>query len=778
MITQNVLDKLEFKKVIALIEKYCITEPGRELITNIFPLTDHEIIRINSSRLNSAREILIKTDDYPLGYLPNLFEALSKSRVLGTILTIKEILAVLNLAESSRKMFQFLQKNEAKEFDGLTQNLFIDKVFEHQIGKVFTETGDVRDDASPKLRQIRIDIREKEALLRKVVQKMLKSLSDSYLVQEEYLTLRDGRIVLPVKAEHKRHVKGFIHSESSTGQTVYIEPEETLELNNDILSLSFAEKREIEKILRDITERIGLVSEQLKSSLRSLAEIDSLFARAKYAIEIIGSNPSFNEKKPFVLMDARHPLLLSRIGFNKTVPMNITMDSEYVVLITGPNAGGKTVTIKTAGLLVCMAQSCIPIPVHPDSNFHLFEKVLVDIGDDQSIEDDLSTFSSHLKNIKNILNEVDDKSLVLLDEIGTGTDPSEGSALAAGILISLYNKRARTIATTHHGNLKVLAHNSEGFQNASMEFNTVELKPTYKFNQGMPGSSYAFEVANRIGFNEEFILLAKEHLDSDKTKVEDFLVSLEKKSKTLREQLNKAEIENLRLKSLANLYQEKIEKLENQKKEILLDAKSKANLLLKDVNRQIEDAIKNIKESNAKKEVIREEKIKIDELKKQTKSLIDDVKLEPETVFKEGDYAAVKDTSTVGVISEVNQSKNKAVLSVGSIKLTVKLSDLISAKKNDEKILNRSSLNYQSEAINYRLDLRGMRGDEAEFEVLKFLDGALINSIDRVEILHGKGTGVLKQIVHSILKTFPHIKNYYYADIEYGGEGITIVEFK
>jgi DNA mismatch repair protein MutS2 len=782
MITPDILEKLEYKKVISQIEKYCSTESGKTAISNLLPYDTVELVIKSGLQVNDAKEILIKNDIPPIEYLPDLNEALSRARIEGVILQAKQIRDILKLAETSRKLFQFLKPRDGvgEHLNELSSSLFVDKVFEHFIGKVFTETGEIRDDASARLREIRIEIREKEAALQKQMQKLLKQLSESYLVQEEYITQRDGRIVLPVKAEHKRHVRGFVHSESSTGQTVYIEPEETLELNNDILSLGFAEKREIEKILKGLTERIGEISTELRNSLSAIAEIDSIFARAKYSIEIIGSHPTFDLQRPFEMIDARHPILLKRLGQRNTVPMNLKMEGANVVLVTGPNAGGKTVTLKTTGLLICLAQSGIPIPAHPDSNFHFFNKVLVDIGDAQSIEDDLSTFSSHLKNIKHIIEEADSGSMVLLDEVGTGTDPAEGSAIAAGMLITLRNKRASVLATTHHGSLKIIANQMEGFQNASMEYDTEHLKPTYRFKQGMPGSSYAFEVANRIGFDEEFINLAKEYLDTDKTKVEDFLVSLEKKSKDIKEQMNVLERENSRLKGLTNLYQAKIEKLEEQKKVILTEAKEKAENYLSNVNKKIEHAIKNIRESQADKNVIKEEKKKIEEIKKESivvfkKSPKEEVK---KVVLEIGDYASIKDTSSVGIVEELDKEKNKAVLTVGTLKIKTKYTDLVAAKKSEYVHGSQKTYTVDQNDLSYRLDIRGKRADEAEFEVIKFLDAANMNGIDRVEILHGKGTGALKQLVNGILRNNGTVKNYYYANIEYGGDGITIVEFK
>jgi len=781
MISLYTLEKLEFSKILSHISKYCVTEKGKSKILSLKPLDSLQDVISEGKKVNQAKEILIQNDFPPIDYLPDLTETLYRSRIEGVILGSKQILDVLKLAEVSRKLYQFLKPkdNEHNELLELRNYLFVDKVFEHQISKVFTESGEIRDDASNELRSIRNEIKEKEFSLQKLVNKLLKQLSESYLVQEEYITQRDGRIVLPVKAEHKRHVRGFIHSESSTGQTVYIEPEETLELNNEILSLKFAEKREIEKILKTLTLRIGSQSNELLKSLDTIAELDSIFARAKYSIEIIGSFPSFDESKPFQIIDGRHPLLIKKIGINNTVPLNLKIDKEKVIVITGPNAGGKTVALKTMGILVLMAQSGIPIPANPDSNFHYFEKVLVDIGDAQSIEDDLSTFSSHLTNIKKIIEEASEKTLVLIDEIGTGTDPTEGAAIASGVLITLRDKGAIVLATTHHGSLKVIANQLEGFQNASMEFDTNELKPTYIFNQGMPGSSYAFEVAQRIGLDEKFINLAKEFLETDKIKIEEFLISLEKKSKALREQLHKLELENLRLKSLSNLYQEKIDKLEKQKKEILADTKRKADEILETINKKLENAIKNIKESNAARDVIKREKQEIEVTKKEIKKIfLHQIKEESQYELKVGDYASIKGTTSVGIIEELDKEKDKALLTIGSIKIKAKYSELVPAKKSEVEDYQPKKFDIATDNVNYRLDIRGKRADEAELEIIKFLDNANMQGLDKVEILHGKGTGALKQLVKSILTNYKGVKNFYYANIEYGGDGITIVEFQ
>ena len=780
MMNERTLEKLEYQKVLTYISKYCATESGKDLVSGLKPFNSLEAVTEAGKFVDEAKDILIHNDFPPLGYIPNLYEIIAKSRIPGSILSQKNILDILNSAETSRKLKGFLLTREPdytlkKEFAEL---LFSDKNFENSIRKIFNEAGEIADHASVKLREVRNETREKKAQLNKVVTHLLKQFSDDFLVREEYVTQREGRIVVPIKAEHKRHIKGFIHSESASGQTVYIEPEQTLELNNDILSLSFAEKREIERILRSLTARIAQESDDLKTSLKIIAELDAIFAKAKYSIEIIGAFPSFDEKRGIELMDARHPILIKKIGRENTIPLSLEIRDQNIIVITGPNAGGKTVVLKTTGLIYMMALSGIHIPANPDSNLLFLENILVDIGDQQSIEDDLSTFSSHLSNIKSILEIADVNTLVLLDEIGTGTDPAEGSALATAILISLYNLSAKVLATTHHGNLKVIANDFEGFQNASMEFNKENLTPTYRFKQGFPGSSYAFEVAERIGFRKEFIDLAKEHLDTDKTKMEEFLTDLEFRSNDLRTKLNRSEIENTRLQGLTNLYQEKISELEKQKREILKDAQKKAEVYLKDINKKVESAIKTIKESNADKKIVKEEREKIAGIKKTNEEIA--VKEKKEVIkkrdLKEGDYASIKNTSTSGVITKINIEKNKALLAVGSIKLQVKLSDLIPAKKADAENKPSPGLSYTPEPQSLRLDIRGKKPEEIDFEVMRFVDEAYASNVNEVEILHGKGTGALKRTVHEVLKSHEHVKNFDFAKIEFGGEGVTIVE--
>ncbi len=700
----------------------------------------------------------------------------------GTALDKDTILDILKLSENSRALYQFTKSNagETNLFMDFGQKLFVDKNFEHHIREIFNDAGEVKDSASSALGNIRKSLHDKNTQLRRVVERMLKKLSESYLVQEEYITQRDGRTVLPVKSEHKRHVKGFIHGESATGQTVYIEPEETLELNNEILSLSFEEKREIDRIFRKITEKIGVESAALRTSLQIISILDSIFAKAKYSVEVIGSFPSFDKNKTFELMDARHPVLIRKLGRDKTVPLNLTIKNEKVILITGPNAGGKTVVLKTAGIIYLLALSGFHIPVHPDSNLHYIDNVLIDIGDEQSIEDDLSTFSSHLSNIKSIIESANENSLVLIDEIGTGTDPAEGSALAVAILLTLRNKKAYTLATTHHGNLKLLANDLDGFQNASMHFDQEHLLPTYEFQQGMPGSSYAFEIADRIGFEREFLNTARNYMDPDKSKVENLLMKLENESRNLQIKSNKLEIENARLSGLSKLYEDKISKLEKQKKVILEDTGRKAEEFITNINRTLESAIKNIRESNAEKEIVKEERKKLEHVKEKFAQISEKIKKVPlkgPFAFQAGDYVSLREGGTQGKILKLEKNKKEAVVLTGQIKMRVKLSSLIPSENIVEEIYYKKN-DYRGVLDSLRLDIRGKKPHEIEYDVIKFLDDAFTSSVRQVEILHGKGTGALRKSVHELLKKHEKVASFKFADIEFGGEGITMVELK
>ncbi len=779
MLQTNLIEKLEFTRILKFISRYAITSGGKARIENLRPFSGKDY-REQGDLVSQAKEILIKESNLPFENLPDLTEELALSRIDGAVLAAPKILAIYRLAVCSREILSFLKQNTdvAPDLGLFTESLFLDKVFEHHITKILDENGEVKDSASKELTQIRNEINERSAELRKLVARLARDLSESKLMQEEYLTLRDGRIVIPVKAEYKRQIKGFIHSESASGQTVYIEPEETLHLNNEIITLTFAEKREIERLLKELTKKIGSVSHLLKQALDTIAELDSIFSRAHYSIEIIGAFPTIDNNRPFTLNDARHPLLIQKLGRNNTVPLDLEIQNDRVIVITGPNAGGKTVVLKTVGLLTLMVQAGIHIPASPDSNFHNFTDVFVDIGDQQSIEDDLSTFSSHLSNIKRILDHANSSVLVLLDELGTGTDPSAGAALGTAVLHTLNEKKATVLASTHHGNLKVLAQSFAGFQNAAMQFDTEKLIPTYQFKQGLPGSSYAFEIAMRLGFNPAFISSAQKYLDNKEFNIEKILVDIEKKEYELKGKLRQYEVENSRLKGLSNMYEQRVSKLELEKKQILKKTKEEAEQFLKEANREIERTVKEIKETQAAKQTVKSAKSTVDSILSRTKNLLPDEK-EEKLVIAEvhvDDMVKIKQTGTVGKVMWVDKEKNSVKILSGNIPMTVKLSQVEPAdKKTVKELSNVHAENFKS-TLNYRLDIRGQKPEDAELKILRFIDEAYTTGQDRVEILHGKGTGVLKKMVQTIAKEHIGVSKYYYAPVEYGGEGITIIE--
>jgi len=781
MMDQSTLDKLEYPKILKQISAYAITEKGADEIIHLSPSTDKATIEKEGKIVDEAKNILIKNVPPPIEFIPDLSNFLAQSRIDGSVLTAKQILEILKLVKNSRLIFQFLKQNDetVQLLKEQLNSLFVDKVFEHHIENIIEENGHIKDKASGKLFEIRKEIRDKQGDLLKSINKIMSSLEDKGMVREEYLTLRDGRMVIPIKSEHKRHLRGFIHSESASGQTVYIEPEQTLDLNNEIISLNFAEKRETERLLKELTQIIGKESYKITESLNTISYLDSVFARAKYSIEIIGSFPAFDNSKSFFVSEARHPVLLKKLGRSITIPLNFKLKNEKVVVITGPNAGGKTVVLKTIGLLSLLLQTGIHIPVNPDSNFHFFNKILIDIGDDQSLEDDLSTFSSHLMNIKLILDNAGKESLVLLDEIGTGTDPAEGSALATAVLTKLRDKDSLVFASTHHGSLKLIANDEKGFVNAAMEFDQENLTPTYKFKPGIPGSSYAFEIAKRIGINDELLSLAVKNIESDKHKIEKFLVEIEAKSNQLEKKLKEAENENVRLAELSGLYKNNVDKLEKEKKEILKRTKADAENYLNNINSKIESVIKELRESKAERDVIKKSKEVIKEIKEQTKKLYEPaIEIDNEiSDIETGNFVNIRETATIGKVVQLDREKEKAIVEVGSVRMQVDIKDLkISQKQKEEPVEHYHNIN--TTGTNYRLDIRGKKPEEADFEVVRFLDDSYVSGQNRVEILHGKGTGVLKKTVKEILDSHERVKKYYFASIESGGEGITIVELK
>lgn len=776
-------DKLEFPKVLNYISKYCYTQKGKEIVNSLQPLLTETEILLEGKYVTEAKELINQRGYPPINSLNDIQRDIQLSRVEGAVLSAKSVFNIFELAICSVNLKSFLSQNRdiAPLLSEFATFLFEDKLFERYISSIFDPSGEVKDTASKSLQAIRREIRDRSEELRRYVSKIVKDLTEKEITRENYLTLRDGRLVVPVKVEYKRQLKGIIHSESSTGQTVYIEPEETLNLNNEIVSLNFAEKREIERILKEVTVRIRNSSDELLLAFETVTRLDSIFARANYSIEVMGAFPSFNIDEEISVYGGRHPLLIQKHGIKGTVPFNLRIKPGNSVIITGPNAGGKTVLIKSIGLLVLMAQSGIHIPAGPDTNLHIFDKILVDIGDSQSIDDDLSTFSSHLSNIKHILEIADESTLVLIDEIGTGTDPDSGAAISRSILLELSEKGSLVFSTTHLSALKALASEFEGFNNASMSFDTDELKPTYLFRQGIPGSSYAFEILLRLGFEKSFIERSTGFVQDVNAGLEKILLEVEQREQELMKKLSHYEKENTRLTGLANLYEKKVRELDKEKNKILKDAKEKAAVFIEESNKEIQKVIKDIRESQATKQTTSKAIGTISELKGKLSKIKTG---ETETVeidaspIEIGDVVKIKDSETTGEVIEITPDKKHVVISTGPLKISFHVDECVKVSKKDLRKEKRKSSHVEIRSdVSYRLDIRGERPVDIENRVERFLIDAYLANLGSVEIIHGKGTGALKKAVHDIIKINPKVKNFHFASVDAGGEGITIVEF-
>ena len=785
---EEIFDKLDLKKIIERTSNYSITEAGKNKLLSEKPTDDKTEAIYFLSLTSELKSLIEEYGDLNYSYIPDLKEIIYKSRIENFILNPKDIIQIGKLLYNSR-----IIKNSISKFKGRFENLWnlVEKLqenifLEKKINEVFDDYGEVKDSASQDLKKIREEIKELQFQIQKINEKILKSLSKDGMVQDELITLRDGRMVIPVRSEFKRKVRGFIHSESATGQTTYIEPAETLELNNELLSLFFEEKREIQRILDLLTKDIAKFSEQLLINLEIISTFDAHYAKAKYAIEIRANKIQFSEDKSFDLIDCRHPLLIQSLGYNNTVPFNLKLDNSIRgIVISGPNAGGKTVLMKAIGTFAILIRMGYLISASPDSKFPFFKKVFIDIGDEQSIDNDISTFGSHIRNLRYIFENADENSLVLLDELGTGTDPVQGAALAASYIDELIKKNSFLIVTTHHSFLKFFAANHPLLINSSMEFNSETLEPTYRFIQGVPGSSYTFEIARRMNLHENIITGAKKYLKRSDLEIENYISQLQKKVQYYSKLISELKKEREEIQNLKNELQIKLSNIKKETKEIKKKALTEAEQIVLTANKIIENAIREIRESKADKQTIREVKNKIEEEKSKLQQLIYstlDDKTSQDEEIRVGDLIKLKDQDTIGKVISIDHKKNQAQVQVEQFKLIVSL-DKIQKINPTEKIERQSitekpQIQVENKTIPFRLDIRGKRASEAEELIYKYIDDAVMYGLFNIEILHGKGDGILKAITHKVLQSHPFVESFQFAPVDQGGEGVTIVKLK
>lgn len=780
------LTTLEFPRLRSHIAGMSATLFGRERIEQLTPSSMFALVRDELARVDEMRGLVESDDIPPLDALEDIRPALHRAAKPGSIIPSEDFLEILRLLVVSRKLKSFVAKRSERLLllTQLAAELHEDKLLEFHIDRVVDEEGKVKDTASKELRGIRREIIEKSAQLRRRMETILKRVSEDEMVMEELVTMRDGRMVLPVKVEYKRQIQGFIHSSSASGQTVYIEPTETLDLNNEIRDLQFAEIREVNTILTDLTDRLRSAVQPLLRSVEIVGDFDSLYARARYGQSVLGSCPRVSREGTLNLQHGRHPLLLLHKKMKDVVPLDLTLgENATTIIITGPNAGGKSVAMKTIGLMVLMVQSGIPVPCDAMSVFPIYDNVHVDIGDEQSLENDLSTFSSHISRLARIVAEAGSASLVLIDEIGTGTDPSEGSALGAAILERLTRARAHVIATTHHGMLKAFAHAQDGMENAAMEFDLHTLQPTYVFRSGLPGSSYAFEITRRHGMDPATIDRAREILGTQSDALEKLLAEVELRSQELGIRLRRTEQQEEKYNALAADYEQKLKTIKQEAREIRKHSLEEAERVLRDANAAVEDAIRGIREEHASKEAIHRAHARVGEVTSRVEAELGEIRSESPTgaaidvPLKAGDEVVMRDNPGTRGILLSEPARGKVEVAFGALRMNVpveKLQRIASppvkehvATQHIEEVLEKNEI-----------DVRGLFGDDAIREIDRFLYQAWSMGLKRVDIIHGKGTGALRQRVHHFLRDIPFVEQFALAEWNEGGSGMTKVFFK
>ena len=775
--------KLEFDRVRQRVIRYAASESGIELIRSQRIMTSAGQIRGELAAVSEMKRLLEEDEELSLAGIYPVLVPIQKAAVEGTVLLSKELVQISSTLKAARIVRSFAARRR-ETFPLLWQTaepLHTDKVLEYNIDQAIDESGVVRENASRELLSVRRSISEKYEQLRKRLESILRNVTDLGFSQDEIITTREGRMVIPVKSEHKNRVHGFIHSASASGATVFIEPSETLELNNEIRSLQFQEQREIERILRLLTEQVGRVKEALVANLRILAVVDALHAKAKYSMEILGVEPEVTERGPIVLLNARHPVLLMNHGYQATVPLDLELGDEYTTLvISGPNAGGKSVAMKCVGLLVLMVQSGMHIPASDQSKVRAFRKCFVDIGDEQSIENDLSTFSSHLRHLKDYAEHADQESLVLIDEIGSGTDPGEGGAIAAAILEWLTRRGACTIATTHHGFLKVFAYETAGVENGAMEFDQATLTPTYRFRSGIPGSSYALEMAQRLGFDDMLMKRSRELLGHQQAKLDTLIAELEASAQRYRKDVETMAAEKGTLDGLVKKYEAKISSLSKEIKEQKRRAVEEAERIVERANATIERSVREIRETRAAPEAVRivrqEVSLLKEELSSQRKEVFEPAEPETPSTLDVGSHVRLQEGSDTGEIVSLAPDGKTAVVVFGIVKMRVPVGDLRAARERPARRPERMEASEKPLAPGHELDIRGLTGDEALPLVDKFIDDAVLAGLHRIDIIHGKGTGALRKKVTEFLSQHPRVKAHRIAEWNEGGTGATVVE--
>lgn len=818
---ENFETKIGFDKIRNLITQKCLSTLGKEKVDEMQFSSQYQHIQQQLSQTEEFVQIIQEEDNFPVNHFYDVRPSLKNIHVEGTWLDEAAVFDLRRSLQTIKDIVNFLhrQEEENTQYPNLYQlageiNIFPQLIT--QIDTILDKYGRIKDNASPQLSKIRKEIAQVSGSISKSLNAILRSAQAEGLVEKDVApTMRDGRLVIPVAPAFKRKLRGIVHDESATGKTVFIEPAEVVEANNKVRELENEERREIVKILIAFTDQLRPHTHDIIHSYQFLATIDFIRAKALFSLDIQAIKPSLQDQQIIGWDKAKHPLLyLSHKKQNKNiVPLDIWLDHQNrILIISGPNAGGKSVCLKTVGLLQYMLQCGMPIPLAESSKVGIFDKIFIDIGDEQSIENDLSTYSSHLTNMKHFIRNSNHKTLLLIDEFGGGTEPQIGGAIAESLLKRFNEKEAFGVITTHYQNLKHYANQHKGIINGAMLYDRHQMQPLFALSIGNPGSSFAIEIARKIGLPEEVIADATQIVGSDYINMDKYLQDIVRDKRYWEAKRNNIRIKEKRLEEISTKYETDLTDIEKQRKEIIRKAKEDAQKLLADTNAKIENTIRNIKEVQAEKEKtkqIRQElasfkqqienqkheaddKIarKIQKLKEKEQNKKNKPKPNKEIQKQEtitiGTNVRIKGQTSVGQILEI-QGKN-AVVAFGMIKSTMKLDTLEKISNNQIKKENQKHTYISSQTsdfmtekkLNFKqeIDIRGMRADEALQAIIYFIDDAIQVGMSKVRILHGTGTGALRQITRDYLKTVNGVKHYHDEHVQFGGAGITVIDLE
>lgn len=791
---QKALETLEYRKIIAQLKREMGSAASAKLADELTPLTSEKIIKEELRSTTEAVDLIVRKGPLPTGGLYDIREALLLAKKGGS-LTMRQLLEVQNVLGISSEVVAFMHDDALLElkYIGEMVDLIVEfTALEKEISRCILTEDEMADNASPKLKDIRRNIHQQNQAIKNKLSRIITSSSNKTYLQDAIVTMRDGRYVIPVKQEYRSFFPGMVHDQSKGGATLFIEPQGVVELNNKLRELEVEEQLEIARILAELSSRVAEHYREIRSNLELLTKLDFIMAKGKLSCKMHASEPKIDADGELRLISARHPL----IEYKKAVPVDIRIGGDYrTLIITGPNTGGKTVSLKTAGLLVMMAQSGLHIPASHASTLPIFGEVFADIGDEQSIEQSLSTFSSHMKNIVSIIDKASYDSLVLVDELGAGTDPTEGAALAIAILERFYDSGALTMATTHYNELKKYALATSGVENAAMEFDVETLTPTYRLLIGVPGKSNAFEISKKLGLSESVIERASEHIKHGDMEFENVISSIE-------DDKRKAAADRLDAESMRAEIEERLKKLEEKEKaisekraDIIAEAKREARELLRETKSAVKDVQKDLRRlqksgahTNLNTGALEKSRRKINEAEDLvSEKVVKQVNSEPVSAdtLKIGDRVKLLTIGQNGTILSLPDEKGNLMINIGALKVKAILQDLMLINEGkDRKPQAKSSSKYgsllrsKSSSVSASINVMGKNLEDALADVEKYLDDVYMAGLDMVSIIHGRGGGILKDGIRQMLKRKKYVDSYGAASYNDGGEGVTIVRMK